>query len=214
MGSSEILAQGIQTTGDLTNQIIATASAKAEAERNRKFQRKMSNTAHQREVNDLRRAGLNPILSATGGSGASQPQGSMANIPQRDIDFTGVGMAMKELKRKGKDSKALRKDLEEAVNLKKSQQETNSAIKERENSQAKLNIENELRSQTERALNSAKQNFINAQEEVFRAKNAIFQGKSGKQIRRGSDTIGEGIRGMTDKPLPRLKFGGDENWYR
>lgn len=55
-------------------------AAKKEAKKNRDWQERMSNTAHQREVIDLRAAGLNPILSGTGGMGASSPAGSMATV--------------------------------------------------------------------------------------------------------------------------------------
>lgn len=50
----------------------------AEAEKNRQYQTLMSNTAYQRAVEDLKRAGLNPILAAMN-MGASTPSGSTAS---------------------------------------------------------------------------------------------------------------------------------------
>jgi len=54
------------------------------------FQREMSNTSHQREVADLRKAGLNPILSAQ--KGATTPSGAMARV--ESLSKNGVATAL------------------------------------------------------------------------------------------------------------------------
>ena len=51
----------------------------AEALANREWQEHMSNTAYQRAVEDMRKAGLNPILAFSNG-GASTPGGSAGTI--------------------------------------------------------------------------------------------------------------------------------------
>lgn len=75
------------------NQDYANSFNAEQAQLNRDFQMQMSNTAHQREVADLKAAGLNPVLAA-GGSGASSPSGSTASGSAAPVDMGPTSAAV------------------------------------------------------------------------------------------------------------------------
>lgn len=92
--NSMLMQMGYNTLGAIQQgvynhiqQQTAMSYNSAEAAKNRAWQEQMSNTSYQRAVEDMRKAGINPILAYTQG-GASTPSGA-----QGTIGSASMGMA-------------------------------------------------------------------------------------------------------------------------
>lgn len=132
----------------LAGQAWSGSSARGERYRQQEWSKEMSDSSHQRQVADMRLAGLNPMLSATGGGGASTPTSAQASVPDYSESAqkaVSSALAMKDLKVGTAQEKLLN-----------NQSEVATAVKSKEESATKLNKANELLTQT-RAIREGNQ---------------------------------------------------------
>nr|QJB19009.1 MAG: DNA pilot protein [Microvirus sp.] len=114
--AGSLINSGDQSKANEANTNAAKVSgefAQNSAREQMAFQERLSNTAYQRSMDDMRKAGLNPMLAFSQG-GASSPQGASAQMPTPKLESLRTGDSIKESASSALQGMRLSKELEQS----------------------------------------------------------------------------------------------------
>lgn len=178
---------------------MSSAGALYTNSQNRKFQGEvnqesinLANTAHQREIADLKAAGLNPILSASG-AGASLPSlGVASQINPGEGIADGITGASKYVSQEYKETVENIKAQNTHADLINSSQRLDNAVKAEEYQLEKLRVENDEK--LEMVRNKALESLTGVNSPNGHSNSFIFNKKFNKAVRLERSAIVAGIK--------------------
>lgn len=197
----------------VSNQIWNTTQINAA----RNYNTEMSNTAYQRAVADMKKAGINPMMAAMNG-GASSPTSPITNAgtgAAMQNPAEGLGKSISGAMGSALQAANLAQDLKNAdadITLKNAQALTQVSLADQANSNARLNYQetsnkflDQQRSytqyQVEQAEAKARENRANL-DIANDARERILN-----QIKQGSGIVTDAVKAIS----PRINFGGGYN---
>lgn len=177
-----------------------------EAAKNRDWQKMMSDTAHQREVRDLIAAGLNPVLSVTGGSGAAVSSGATASTTapsgaMGDIDRSGASALVSFMG-------GLLNQMTQLETARVSA-ESNQAIADKYTAMSKYTADLQAQTQLNTATISAMASRYAADAHLSGAYASAAATKAAASIHAAAQKYGTDVAAMTQKEI--AKFNADVN---
>jgi hypothetical protein len=177
-----------------------------EAAKNRDWQKMMSDTAHQREVRDLIAAGLNPVLSVTGGSGAPVSSGATASTSapsgaMGDIDRSGASALVSFMG-------GLLNQMTQLETARVSA-ESNQAIADKYTAMSKYTADLQAQTQLNTASISAMASRYAADAHLSGAYASAAAAKASAAIHAAAQKYGTDVAAMTQKEI--AKFNADVN---
>jgi len=120
--TATLVAGGAGALANIAGVDMMNSANKGMANRQMDFQERMSSTAYQRSMEDMRKAGLNPMLAYMQG-GASAPSG--ASIPAQNV-FGGVQDGLDKVASSTRQSTRLKQEL---INMEKTEAKTEAETK-------------------------------------------------------------------------------------
>lgn len=120
MGVGDIIAPIADFAGNMATSAFNISQQRS----NNRFQRNMANTSHQREVEDLKKAGLNPILSANHGAATPPTQAPHADNPRIGETLNNsarVALEKQQLQQQGALQQAQIREINASADVKESE---------------------------------------------------------------------------------------------